>query len=111
MDVSDGLAIDAQRMAHASSVGIEIDLEAIPLADGVSELANVASLDAATLAATGGDDYELLVAASADALSIAAGGGVPLTPIGRVVADPPGLRVLRDGRPIDLGAGGWVHDV
>ena len=31
MDVSDGLLIDAERMAKASRVGIEIDLDRVPL--------------------------------------------------------------------------------
>ena len=33
MDVSDGLLIDAARMAAASTCGIEIALDAIPLSD------------------------------------------------------------------------------
>jgi thiamine-monophosphate kinase len=55
-DVSDGLLIDAARMAEASGLGIEIDLHAVPLADpGGSAMAQV----------TAGDDYELLFAAPA----------------------------------------------
>ncbi|WP_343518511.1 thiamine-phosphate kinase [Sphingomonas sp.] len=51
MDVSDGLLIDARRLAEASRVAITIDLDAVPLAlPGLDPLA----------AATAGDDYELL---------------------------------------------------
>ncbi|MGV3456943.1 thiamine-phosphate kinase [Sphingomonas sp.] len=50
MDVSDGLLIDAQRLATASGIAIHIDLNAVPLA-----------LPGPVLdAACAGDDYELL---------------------------------------------------
>lgn len=51
MDVSDGLLIDARRLAEASGVAIAIDLDAVPLAwPGLDPIE----------AATAGDDYELL---------------------------------------------------
>ncbi|RKQ92501.1 thiamine-monophosphate kinase [Solirubrobacter pauli] len=52
MDLSDGLASDARRIAEASGVKIILDAGALPLAPGV---------DSVALAATGGEDYELLV--------------------------------------------------
>ena len=55
MDVSDGLLIDAQRMAVASNLALSIDLETVPHA---GELMT---------AITAGDDYELLFAAAPDA--------------------------------------------
>ena len=51
MDVSDGLLIDAQRMAAASGLELAIDLDAVP---HVGDLMT---------AVTAGDDYELLFAA------------------------------------------------
>lgn len=50
MDVSDGLLIDAQRMADASGLAVVIDLDAVPV---VGER---------MAAVTAGDDYELLFA-------------------------------------------------
>jgi thiamine-monophosphate kinase len=50
MDVSDGLLIDARRMADASGLEVEIDLDAVPVAG--ERIAAV----------TAGDDYELLFA-------------------------------------------------
>jgi thiamine-monophosphate kinase len=53
MDVSDGLLIDAQRMAAASGLALAIDLDAVPVAGD------------RMAAVTAGDDYELLFAAPA----------------------------------------------
>ena len=53
MDVSDGLLIDAQRMADASGLALAIDLDAVPVAGD------------RMAAITAGDDYELLFAAPA----------------------------------------------
>ncbi len=54
MDVSDGLLIDAQRMATASNLAVSIDLDTIPHAGDLMA------------AITAGDDYELLFAAAPD---------------------------------------------
>lgn len=77
MDLSDGLSIDAERMADASEVGFEIDADAIPVfAD--------ASLDQAL---HGGDDYELLFTTPADFAPPAETGSFALTPIGVAVGE------------------------
>jgi thiamine-monophosphate kinase len=52
MDISDGLALDARRLAEASGVRLVLDASRLPLAEGVTDV---------ELAATGGEDYELLV--------------------------------------------------
>lgn len=57
MDVSDGLFLDARRMAEASNCSVEITLDAIPYAQGVTDR---------MAAATWGDDYQLLFAAGPD---------------------------------------------
>lgn len=61
MDVSDGLLIDAARLAAASNCAIEINH--IPLSEAFEELRG-ASIEARLAAATSGDDYVLLVALS-----------------------------------------------
>jgi thiamine-monophosphate kinase len=61
MDVSDGLLIDASRMAAASGLAVTVELAAIPLSADYLAFAG-ADLAAHLAAATAGDDYELLFA-------------------------------------------------
>jgi thiamine-monophosphate kinase len=104
MDVSDGLLIDAQRLARASGVAISIDLDAVPLSDDF--LAVVGGHREARIAAvTAGDDYQLLFTSSLPLPELRC----PLTCIGRVEQGA-GL-VLRDALgPVPLPAKlGWIH--
>ena len=87
MDVSDGLLIDASRMAQASGLAVEIDLAAIPLSPHLGD---------PLAAATAGDDYELLFAAPADFAS-----PVPATRIGGFAVGA-GLRLTDKGAPVPL---------
>ena len=101
MDVSDGLLIDAARMAAASACGIDIALEAIPLSDAYRAARGEARLEAATA----GDDYELLFAAAPDdaprLLALAEELRLPLTPVGHFVPGA-GLALSEDGAPVAL---------
>lgn len=103
MDISDGLLIDAARMASASGVVIRIDR--VPLSSdyrafrGEDEQATVA-------AATAGDDYGLLLALPAD-FAVAPGHG--LIAVGAVAAGQ-GLSLSLDGRAVALPPSlGWTH--
>jgi thiamine-monophosphate kinase len=57
MDVSDGLLLDASRMAATSGLAVRIDLAAVPLSPAYRAWGGEA-----LAAATAGDDYELLFA-------------------------------------------------
>ncbi len=72
IDLSDGLGGDAVHLARASGVGLRIDATALPLADGVTDLA---------LAASGGEDYELLATIPPDRID-----AIPAKRIGTVLA-------------------------
>ena len=85
MDVSDGLLIDAERLAAASGVGLAIDLAAMPVS--AAARARGGDEDAALLRlATAGDDYELLFTAPPAVDVPALVGATPVTRIGTVVA-------------------------
>lgn len=95
MDVSDGLLIDAWRMAAASGCAVAIDLARVPLSADYR-----ATGGDALAAATAGDDYQLLFAAAPDApLPVPAtcvgtfveGSGLSLTEGDRAVPLPPRL--------------------
>ena len=90
IDVSDGLGADAEHLAAASGLGIEVELESVPLAPGVRETAEAAGRDPLEMAASGGEDYELLCALPRGAMDEASAAvesaGGKLTEIGRFVA-------------------------
>jgi len=106
MDVSDGLGIDAHRMAAASNLSIELEGATLPLnvpahsADGLLE------------AVSAGEDYELLFAAPASVQLPAACpvSGTRITRIGRCNPGPPSCTlVLLDGTRTDISTRGWLH--
>lgn len=108
MDVSDGLLIDARRMAAASGVGVALELGRVPLSPEL-----VAAAGTPIDAATAGDDYELLFAAPPSAAAeigrIGARTGLAFTRIG-AFRQGSGLALLDHGAEVPLPARlGWEH--
>ena len=96
IDISDGLATDAGHLAARSGVELRVRLEDVPRPAGVTP----------EQAASGGDDYELLVTVP-PASREAAAGAAQLTWIGEVSAGG-GLVLLGPGGPVP-GLRGYEH--
>jgi len=115
IDISDGLVIDAQRMAAASKVQIVIDLPNLPLSQALKEAAIVVDKDAMALALTGGEDYELLISVpssvSSEICKVLVANGIPAHQIGLVSAAHEDGKVL--GKQLDgmlkTLSGGFQH--
>lgn len=111
MDISDGLAQDLGHICDESGCGADVRFDAIPVAP---VLAAAYTDDARTMAATGGEDYELLLVAPENRLRAAgetlrASGATGVTIVGRITAGR-GVRVLdAAGEEVALSSAGWDH--
>jgi thiamine-monophosphate kinase len=112
IDLSDGLGSDAAHLAAASDVALRLDAAALPLAKGVAEVAAAAGRDPLELAASGGEDYELLAALPAARLgeatiAIGEAAEATLTPVGEVLTGA-GVEIrLPGGEPLQTS--GYDH--
>jgi thiamine-monophosphate kinase len=94
LDLSDGIASDAQRIADRSGVRLVVEVDRLPLAPGLDEVGEEAFW-------TLGEDYELLATlAPGDAERL----GYPV--VGRV-EEGEGVELFRDGKLLEVV--GWDH--
>lgn len=114
-DVSDGLSLDLSHLCEASGCGAELHLDQIPVSPDAHRLAAVPAdpqQSALEHALGDGEDFELILAVPAEqAKRLLADQPleVPLTCIGRFVAQP-GLWTLdRSGQRQPLSARGYRH--
>lgn len=103
MDVSDGLLLDARRLAEASGCQAIIDLDVVPLSRAF--IAERGQDRAARLfAATAGDDYALLAAlpAELDPFTLSLPSGTSMTAVGCLADGRPSLVLTAGGAPVAL---------
>ncbi|MFN4297352.1 MAG: thiamine-phosphate kinase [Brevundimonas sp.] len=114
LDVSDGLIADMGHMAQASGVGILIDLEKLPLSRAATAWleTRVDPIAALTELATGGDDYEVIMAVAPNAIDglkrEADARHLRLTVLG-VVTEGEGVVVRYGGEIVEVTQTGWRH--
>lgn len=111
MDISDGLGIDAARMARASGTGIRIDAAAVPSSEAAATLAESSGRSALEHALGDGEDFELLVALSPDR-SAAALADADLPGLVRIgtIADGPSV-LIENGVQRNLEEYGHEHPI
>jgi thiamine-monophosphate kinase len=113
MDVSDGFIGDLTKMLRVSGVSARIPLYRLPLSPA-ARTAVAADASLFDVAATGGDDYEILASTAAESgaafEAAAKSAGVPVTHIGEAIDgfDPPRF-IGPDGEPIAFARGAYSH--
>jgi thiamine-monophosphate kinase len=115
IDASDGLSIDLARLAEESGCGAELATAAIPVAEAARRLAQQRGDGSTALdhALSDGEDFELILAvAPEEAARMLADQplAVPLTEIGRFVAQRGLWQLDAGGRPAPLVPKGYFHE-
>ena len=109
IDLSDGLASDVRHICEKSGTGCRVDLGRLPLATDTREFLLSLDRDPELLAATGGEDYELLISAPEGVMdALAREVETPITVIGEVTDGD--VIFERGGEPVE-GVSGWDHFV
>jgi thiamine-monophosphate kinase len=113
MDISDGFVGDLTKMLKVSGVTATIEMSRLPLSPAASAAIG-ADPSLFPVAASGGDDYELIIATPASSAvafeAAAAEAGVAVTPIGEAVAGAAAPRFVdHEGRPFKFGRGSFSH--
>ena len=102
IDISDGLVADLGKLAVASGVGAEIDIDRLPLSPALLGRCDTGSAE--QFALTGGDDYELCFTAPTGAIADLDG----FTAIG-VITEGDDVVCRRDGEIVEVDTSGYRH--
>jgi thiamine-monophosphate kinase len=113
MDISDGLATDLGKMCAASGVGAMVNAASLPVSRALTDAAVDLGDDPVLMAAGGGEDYELLIAAApeyAETLirAVEDATGTKVTDVGEFVEGEGTALMRADGTTGPLEPG-WKH--
>ena len=114
IDLSDGLLGDAGKLAYASGLAAVVEAQRIPVPPSL--IRRFGAEAASIMALRGGEDYELLIAASPGffakppPLLDEVGVALPRV-VGQLVEGTPGQVTVLDerGQPMEVGGGSWDH--
>lgn len=114
MDISDGIASDLLHILKASGCGATIDIDKLPISETMSKVAINNGWNKYQLAATGGEDYELLLTISPEYYNEANKAfsktfNQPLMVIGRIVEGAPTISWSFNGNPTSESLHGFNH--
>ena len=114
MDVSDGLDSDILRIMEQSKVGADIELDRLPISPTLVRVARRRDWNPVESAATGGEDYCLLLTVEPSRFKSLAAAftrrfGRPLSAVGTVRSRARGLRYFSNGRAARLEGRGFDH--
>ena len=107
IDVSDGLASEIHHVCKQSGCGAELTVAAVPVALETRSVADELEEDVDVYALFGGEDYELLFAASEE--DIEQMDQEAFNVVGRFTAEPEVVVLMPDGNRFPLGSGGYQH--
>jgi thiamine-monophosphate kinase len=111
IDVSDGISKECHTLAFENNLGILLDDGPARIFGAIKSLACDLKTDEGEWYLHGGEDYELLFAASRsfDPFKIIEGCGVPITRIGTFSKSLKGVRIRDNEGVKPLRKGGWDH--
>jgi thiamine-monophosphate kinase len=111
IDISDGLGVDAGRLARASGARAVLDQDRLPVSPSLKDFCGRESRDPLEDILAGGDDYELLFAAPESAVAAISDLSTPEVPITRIGRLEKGEgAVLRGSRgERDIASVGYDH--
>ncbi|HEY5054892.1 MAG TPA: thiamine-phosphate kinase, partial [Acidobacteriaceae bacterium] len=114
IDLSDGLSTDLKHLCEESNLGAEIEASALPIhplafGTAIDGRSRNKGRDPLSLGLHGGEDYELLFAASPSAHIPQSICGVPVTRIGILKRGKSISLIDGNGRSSRLPARGWEH--
>jgi thiamine-monophosphate kinase len=93
IDLSDGLADGARRLARDSGLGVTLDAAALPIHQGARDWAARSGIDAVGFVLSGGEDYELAFAVRPKfrrrfLAAVRRSGSLPVTKVGVFTREP-----------------------